>query len=94
MRNALVVALFAASAVAQSGPGEFNPRKVLDSVRPITDATFLKGSEVDGQVTAEELVLGVVIKGSARAYPINMLTGPQREIINDQLGSVAIAATW
>ena len=32
--------------------------------------------------------------GQARAYPINMLTGPSREIINDVLGGVPIAATW
>jgi len=41
-----------------------------------------------------ELVLGVTIGGSSRAYPINMLTGPQREILNDSLGNRAIAATW
>ena len=42
----------------------------------------------------DELVLGVVIDGEARAYPINMLTGPTREIINDELSDVVIAATW
>jgi hypothetical protein len=35
-----------------------------------------------------------VVEGKARAYPINMLTGPRREIINDELGGKAIAATW
>ena len=45
-------------------------------------------------VKDEELVLGVVVKGEARAYPINMLTSPRREIINDKLGGQAIAATW
>jgi hypothetical protein len=34
------------------------------------------------------------VKGESRADPINMLTGPQREIINDRLGGRAIAATW
>jgi hypothetical protein len=45
-------------------------------------------------VRPNELVLGVVVEGKARAYPINMLTGPRREIINDELGGKAIAATW
>jgi hypothetical protein len=38
-------------------------------------------------------VLGVRVGKDARAYPINMLTGPDREIINDTLGEKAIAAT-
>jgi hypothetical protein len=42
----------------------------------------------------DELVLGVEIGGDTCAYPINMLTGPDREIINDELGGRAIAATW
>jgi hypothetical protein len=46
------------------------------------------------QINPTELVLGVTVNGQSRAYPINMLTGPQREIINDQLGGHAIAATW
>ena len=41
-----------------------------------------------------ELVLGVAVNGEARAYPINMLTGPSREIVNDTLGGRKIAATW
>jgi hypothetical protein len=45
-------------------------------------------------VAASELVLGLTLGGAARAYPINMLTGPQREIVNDELGGRAIAATW
>jgi hypothetical protein len=49
---------------------------------------------VKDEVTDNELVLGVVVNGEARAYPINMLTGPSREIINDTLGGTAIAATW
>jgi hypothetical protein len=60
----------------------------------IVDAPFILGSDVEDEVTAKELVLGVVVNGEARAYPINMLTGPQREIINDRLGGRAIAATW
>ena len=45
-------------------------------------------------VRPEELVLGVVVNGEARAYPLNVLTGPMREIINDTLGDTPIAATW
>jgi len=58
------------------------------------DAPFIPADKVTDQVTDKELVIGVVIDGRARAYPINMLTGPSREIINDMLGGRAIAATW
>lgn len=72
----------------------FNPRKLMSPRRAIVDAKFLKASEVKDEVVGNELILGVVVNGKARAYPINMLTGPAREIINDQLGGSAIAATW
>ena len=41
-----------------------------------------------------DLVLGVVVNGESRAYTLSQLSGPEREIINDTLGNVPIAATW
>jgi len=73
---------------------EYKPRQVVRPFRPILNAPFLAADEVADQVRDEELVLGVVVAGEARAYSINMLTGPQREIINDVLGKRPIAATW
>ena len=73
---------------------EFNPRRVVSPYKPIVDAPVIPAKEVTDQVSPDELVLGVVVKGQARAYPINMLTGPSREIINDTLGGQPIAATW
>ena len=78
----------------QSDEPEFTPRRLMQPIRPITDAQTIKADEVSGQVRGEELVIGVTVNKESRAYPINMLTGPQREIINDQLGGKAIAATW
>lgn len=72
----------------------FNPRRVVAPFPAIKDAPFLPASKVRNEVSENELVLGVVVEGEARAYPINMLTGPRREIINDTLGGRAIAATW
>lgn len=57
------------------------PRKSADQV-------------VDIEVHDDELVLGVVIEGQARAYPINQLHTPQREVFNEVLGGTPIAATW
>lgn len=74
---------------------DFAPRTVLRKpIRAIRDAKFIAAADVTNEVSDNELVLGVVVKGDARAYPINMLTGPSREIINDMLGGTAIAATW
>ena len=72
----------------------FNPIRVVPSQSAITDVPVIAASEVNKEVYDKELVLGVVVNGEARAYPINMLTGPSREIINDTLGGRAIAASW
>ena len=91
----IILGGWATAALAQS-PTErdFRPRVLMKPIRPIVNAPFLAAANVADQVADNELVLGVVVKGEARAYPINMLTGPRREIINDQLGGNAIAATW
>lgn len=89
--------LHAAAAPGQdpdTDPGPFNPRVLMKPVRPIVDAPVLPASEVTDEVRDNELVIGVTVDGAARAYPVNMLTGPIREIINDQLGGRSIAATW
>lgn len=72
----------------------FNPRVLMKPFDAITEVPLLKAADVKDEVLANELVLGVVVNGKARAYPINQLTGPIREIINDELGGSAIAATW
>jgi hypothetical protein len=50
--------------------------------------------EAGSELNPDELVLGVEVAGEARAYPINMLSGPSHEILNDILGGQPIAATW
>lgn len=81
---------------AQSVALKFEPRQVVArSFAAITNAPFVTADDATPElVRDEELVLGVVVQGKARAYPINMLTGPRREIINDELGGQAIASTW
>ncbi len=72
----------------------FRPQRVIPRQPPIVRPPVVAADKVTQQVDDRELVLGVVVKGQARAYPINMLTGPRREIINDTLGGRPIAATW
>ena len=71
----------------------FKPRRVIDKRFPaIVDPDFISADKAE--IRDNELVLGVYVDGKARAYPINMLTNPTREIVNDKLGKEAIAATW
>ncbi len=90
----LALALVLQAAVAEEGGRDFKPRQVVSPVRPITDASISKHSEMKNPLADSELVIGLSVDGVARAYPINMLTGPSREIINDKLGGRSIAATW
>jgi len=89
----VVLALTVLEAAAEDHPS-FQPRVLMSPRRAIVSAPVLPAADVKQQVLDNELVLGVVVNGKPRAYPINMLTGPSREIINDQLGGSAIAATW
>lgn len=76
--------------VTEFNPFSQAPRSFRAIVEPESSSVEVAGK----QILPKELVLGVEVNGVARAYPINMLTGPEREIINDELGGKAIAATW
>ena len=73
---------------------DFRPTQVVRPFPPITDFPVVSASKADRELTDAELVLGVTVEGESRAYPINMLTGPSREILNDTIKGHAIAATW
>ena len=90
----LGLALLTQPTSAKEREREFNPRQVVPRIRPITDARISKPAEAKNLPGDSDLVLGLSVGGAARAYPINMLTGPHREIINDTLGGRSIAATW
>ena len=72
----------------------FRPTRAVPQMPPIVDAPLVTADDLTQPLAANDHVLGVVIGDEARAYPLNMLTGPQREIINDTLGGERIAATW
>lgn len=99
-RIGIPVALFAIGCFLPLGftlaePPEFQPRVVIPRAFPaIKNPPIVSRAEAEEQLKDDELVLGVVVGDKARAYPINMLTGPRREIINDTLGDTPLAATW
>ena len=77
------------------GQSDFRPMVALPYVmRAITEFPIVTAREADDTLHESELVLAVTVGEQSRAYPINMLTGPEREILNDTLGGRAIAATW
>ena len=75
-------------------PDKFAPHQVVRPFPPIIDPPHVAADQVGRRLQPNELVLGIELDGLTRAYPINMLTGPSREIFNDTLGQHAIAATW
>ncbi len=92
--GAAVAVVFAANLACGELP-EFAPIGVMQRRYPaIKNAPVVSADEADRSLSEKELVLGVVIEGKARAYPINMLATPRREIANDTLADRAIVATW
>ena len=63
-----------------------------DGIPAILDPTFIDATEAWEQYLPDEPVLGVSINGEHKAYSVPFLSN--REIVNDELGGVAIAATW
>ena len=63
---------------------------------PIMEPEIKRTGELEEKdfLADEDLVLGVEVNGEHRAYPINQLTGPKRELINDYLGGEPILVTW
>jgi hypothetical protein len=61
---------------------------------PITSARYTTADKVKNRVQDADLVIGLVVGGKAVAYPINMLGGPQREIINEDYAGVRFCVNW
>jgi len=72
----------------------FRPGWAAPEQEAITEIQTVSADQITDEVEEQELVLGVVIDNQARAYSINTLSGPHREIFNDFLADTAIAATW
>jgi hypothetical protein len=78
----------------EKGQSDFRTKRVMPGRPPITEFPIESVREVGDDLNPFELVLGVTVGGESRAYPINMLAGPRREILNDTLGGKAIAAAF
>ena len=56
------------------------------------DALFVSAKDGDAEWDDEEGVIGVFLNGTARAYPIRLLS--LHEVVNDNVGGRPIAVTW
>jgi len=72
----------------------FFPTEAVPRPSVVRDFKIVSADQVGDRIRDEELVLALEIAGQARAYPLNVMTGPSREVFNDELGGRAIAATW
>jgi hypothetical protein len=86
--------VYRTAVTAQQSTSAFRPIRLLAAQPAITDAPLKSARDAEIDLNPDELVIGVIVGKEPRAYPINMLTGPSREIINDTLGGQGIAATW
>lgn len=62
-----------------------------DGIPSIDDPQFKPHAEIDFLVDTEP-VIGLVVNGEAKAYPLRILTW--HEIANDQIGGVPVAVTY
>lgn len=63
-----------------------------DAIPAIDNPTFHTAAEADEFYEPDELVMGVVFNGDARAYSVPHLSS--HEIVNDEVGGVKISVTW
>ena len=75
--------------IKPGGPRDVDPRRFRqligrDRIVPIYEPLIISPAET--VTTPEELVMGVVLNGEARAYPVSQMRS--REIANDELGGI------
>ena len=78
-------------------PPEIDPRIIIplldqDAIKSIDDPLYIPAGEAEEELDPDERVIGVVINGDARAYPIPILSN--HEIVNDIVGGEPVAITW
>jgi hypothetical protein len=88
-----------ARAVIESGGAAFDPirsdeiQSILpqDAIPALIKPAYLTASKASDIYDQEE-VIGVVINGDARAYPLSTLSA--HEIVDDDIGGQPVAVTW
>ena len=63
-----------------------------DGIPALFDPEYITAGEADGLLDAEEQVLGLVLNGVARAYPIRILSW--HELVNDDIEGTPYLVSW
>ena len=66
----------------------------VDSGEPLLDVPIVDADSLSEPLADDALVIGVLLKGKARAYPLSMLTKRGQAVVNDELAGVPIVVTW
>lgn len=51
-------------------------------------------SAAEAPIGGGDMVIGVVINGEPRAYPVDYMNGPHNEVVNDTVGGTPIVSSW
>ncbi|GIW86647.1 MAG: hypothetical protein KatS3mg108_0971 [Isosphaeraceae bacterium] len=74
---------------------DFAPEQLWLQATPLLcEPPTVAAQEAEELVDDDELVLGVVLHGEARAYPLNRMSGPQDEVLNDRIQGEPVLVTW
>lgn len=63
-----------------------------DGIPALFDPEYITAGEADGLLDPEEQVLGLVLNGIARAYPIRILSW--HELVNDDIAGTPYLVSW
>jgi hypothetical protein len=77
-----------------AGPDADNGTESPTRFPPLVDFPVVGVRDAAPEVRDEDYVVGVELDGESRAYPLNMLSRPERHVLNDTLGGRPIAVTW
>ncbi len=90
----LILAAPTLNVVPAKADDEFTPKRLARPFPAIINPKNISADQAKNEIRAKELVIGVTVNGESRAYPINMMSRPTREIVTDKLGGKRIAVTW
>jgi hypothetical protein len=63
-----------------------------DGIPALFNPEYISAKQADGLLSPEERVLGLVINGVARAYPIRILSW--HELVNDEIAGTPYLVSW
>jgi len=61
-----------------------------DAIEPIYTPKFV--SPEDAPLRSDEIIMGLVVNGDARAYPVGLMRF--REMVNDEVGGIPVLVSW